>query len=160
MDMILGLGDEEVEEVAYTLDRLSELDPENITVHMLSLKNGSKIFENNSVYVKNTGAMQDYTMNYLVERGYRPYYLYRQKRILGNGSNIGYAKEGTESLYNMIMMEEIHSVIGVGMSATTKLVDREGKTIRKFSNFRNMRDYTDRFGEVLRKKAMYLGEGL
>lgn len=160
MDMILGLGDEEVEEVTYTLDHLSELDPENITVHMLSLKNGSKIFENNSVYVKNTGAMQDYAMNYLMERGYRPYYLYRQKRILGNGSNIGYAKEGTESLYNMIMMEEIHSVIGVGMSATTKLVDRNGKTIRKFSNFRNMRDYTDRFGEVLRKKAKYLGEGL
>ena len=160
MDMILGLGDEEVEEVAYTLDRLSALDPENITVHMLSLKNGSKIFENNSVYVKNTIAMQDYAMDYLMERGYRPYYLYRQKRILGNGSNIGYAKEGTESLYNMIMMEEIHSVIGVGMSATTKLVDRKGKTIRKFSNFRNMRDYTDRFGEVLRKKAKYLGEGL
>ena len=160
MDMILGLGDEEVEEVAYTLDRLSVLDPENITVHMLSLKNGSKIFENNSVYAKNTIAMQDYAMDYLMERGYRPYYLYRQKRILGNGSNIGYAKEGTESLYNMIMMEEIHSVIGVGMSATTKLVDRKGKTIRKFSNFRNMRDYTDRFGEVLRKKAKYLGEGL
>lgn len=160
MDMILGLGDEEVEEVAYTLDRLSALDPENITVHMLSLKNGSKIFENNSVYVKNTIAMQDYAMNYLMEKGYQPYYLYRQKRILGNGSNIGYAKEGTESLYNMIMMEEIHSVIGVGMSATTKLVDRNGKTVRKFSNFRNMRDYTDRFGEVLRKKAMYLGEGL
>lgn len=160
MDMILGLGDEEVEEVAYTLDRLTELEPENITVHMLSLKNGSKIFENNSVYVKNTRAMQEYAMNYLTDKGYRPYYLYRQKRILGNGSNIGYAKEGTESLYNMIMMEEIHSVIGVGMSATTKLVDRDGKTIRKFSNFRNMRDYTDRFGEVLRKKAMYLGEGL
>lgn len=160
MDMILGLGDEEVEEVAYTLDRLTELEPENITVHMLSLKNGSKIFENNSVYVKNTRAMQEYAMNYLTDKGYRPYYLYRQKRILGNGSNIGYAKEGTESLYNMIMMEEIHSVIGVGMSATTKLVDRNGKTIRKFSNFRNMRDYTDRFGEVLRKKAMYLGEGL
>ena len=127
-------------------------------MHMLSLKNGSKLFEKNSVFVKNTRGMQEFALQFLKEKGYRPYYLYRQKRILGNGSNIGYAKVGKECLYNMIMMEEIHTVIGVGMSATTKLVNREGKTLRKFSNFRNMRDYTDRFGEVLRKKAMYLGD--
>ncbi|MDY3119186.1 MAG: coproporphyrinogen dehydrogenase HemZ [Peptoniphilus sp.] len=158
MDTILGLGDENVSDVAYTLEQLSNLDPENITVHMLSLKNGSKLFEKNSVFVKNTRGMQEFALQFLKEKGYRPYYLYRQKRILGNGSNIGYAKVGKECLYNMIMMEEIHTVIGVGMSATTKLVNREGKTLRKFSNFRNMRDYTDRFGEVLRKKAMYLGD--
>ena len=60
----------------------------------------------------------------------------------------------------MIKMEEIHTVVGVGMSATTKLVDSAGNTIRKFSNFRNMRDYTDRFDEVLKKKAKYLGDVL
>lgn len=160
MDMILGLGDETVDDVNYTLNQLCELEPENITVHMLSLKNGSKLFENKSVFVKNTRAMENFAMNFLKDRGYHPYYLYRQKRILGNGANIGYAKEGKESIYNMIMMEEIHTVIGVGMSATTKLVDSEGNTIRKFSNFRNLRDYTDRFSEVLKKKATYLGDVL
>ena len=160
MDMILGLADETVDDVDYTLRRLCALEPENITVHMLSLKNGSKLFENNSVFVKNTRAMESYAMKFLETRGYHPYYLYRQKRILGNGANIGYAKEGTESFYNMVMMEEIHTVVGVGMSATTKLVDSAGNTIRKFSNFRNMRDYTDRFDEVLKKKAKYLGDVL
>ena len=160
MDMILGLADETVDDVDHTLRRLCALEPENITVHMLSLKNGSKLFENNSVFVKNTRAMESYAMKFLEEEGYHPYYLYRQKRILGNGANIGYAKEGTESFYNMIMMEEIHTVVGVGMSATTKLVDCKGNTIRKFSNFRNMRDYTVRFNEVLKKKAKYLGDVL
>ena len=160
MDMILGLGDETVDDVDYTLNKLCALEPENITVHMLSLKNGSKLFENNSVFVKNTRSMESYAMGFLKEKGYHPYYLYRQKRILGNGANIGYAKDGTESIYNMVMMEEIHTVVGVGMSATTKLVDSRGNTIRKFSNFRNMRDYTDRFSEVLKKKAKYLGDVL
>ena len=94
-------------------------------------------------------------MKRMDEAGYHPYYLYRQKRIMGNGSNIGFSREGHDNLYNMIMMEEIHSVLGVGMSSTTKLVDKKGKTIRKFSNFRNMRDYTDRFGEIIGKKKRY-----
>ncbi|MDD7363344.1 MAG: coproporphyrinogen dehydrogenase HemZ [Peptoniphilus sp.] len=160
MDVILGLGDEGLSEVRYTFDRLIDMEPENITVHVLSLKNGSKIFENEGVYTKNIRNMQIYTMKRMREADYHPYYLYRQKRIMGNGSNIGFARGDTESLYNMIMMEEIHSVIGVGMSSTSKLVDRHGKTIRKFSNFRNLRDYTDRFGEVLAKKSKFLREVL
>ncbi|MDQ0507859.1 oxygen-independent coproporphyrinogen-3 oxidase [Peptoniphilus ivorii] len=158
MDLILGLDGEGMDELSYTLDSLIPLSPENITVHVLSLKNGSKIFENRGVFQKNTTRMQQYSYNRLKAAGYIPHYLYRQKRILGNGSNIGYSLPGYESLYNMIMMEEIHSVIGVGMSATTKLVDASGKTVMKFSNFRNLRDYTDRFGEVVRKKSKYLGE--
>lgn len=160
MDLILGLGDEGIQEVAYTFDEIIELEPENITVHVLSLKNGSKLFENEGVYTKNIRKMQNYSMKRMEEAGYHPYYLYRQKRIMGNGSNIGFSREGHDNLYNMIMMEEIHSVIGVGMSSTTKLVDKTGKTIRKFSNFRNMRDYTKRFGEIIDKKKRHWGEVL
>lgn len=158
MDVILGLGNEGIEEIGYTFDQLIDMNPENITVHVLSLKNGSKLLENEGVYTKNIRRMQVYTMKRMEQAGYHPYYLYRQKRIMGNGSNIGFAKGDTESLYNMIMMEEIQSVIGVGMSSTTKLVDDKGRTLRKFSNFRNMRDYTDRFGEVLAKKSEFLKE--
>lgn len=160
MDLILGLGDEGIPKVAHTFDEVIELNPENITVHVLSLKNGSKLFENEGVYTKNIRKMQNYSMKRMAEAGYHPYYLYRQKRIMGNGSNIGFSREGHDNLYNMIMIEEIHSVIGVGMSSTTKLVDETGKTVSKFSNFRNMRDYTDRFGEIIDKKKKHLREVL
>lgn len=158
MDLILGLGDEGIPEVAHTFDEIIALNPENITIHVLSLKNGSKLFENEGVYTKNIRRMQNYSMKRMDMAGYHPYYLYRQKRIMGNGSNIGFSREDHDNLYNMIMMEEIHSVLGVGMSSTTKLVDKTGKTIRKFSNFRNMRDYTERFGEIIGKKKRYLGD--
>lgn len=156
MDLILGLPGENIYNLKYSLDEILKLNPENITIHTLSMKNGSKLFEKNLVPFKEVKDLENYSLNTLKENLYIPYYMYRQKRILGNGVNIGYAKKGFESLYNMIMMEEIQSIIGVGMSSTSKILDLNKNSINKFSNYRNLRDYTEKIDDIILKKNKIL----
>jgi oxygen-independent coproporphyrinogen-3 oxidase len=103
------------------------LAPENVTVHTFCVKKAAEILrEGKRVYNLrggDAGKCVDYSQIRAMEEGYVPYYMYRQKNMVGNFENVGFAKEGTECLYNIYMMEEVHSIFAAGAGAVTKLVD-------------------------------------
>lgn len=126
VDLIAGLTGESAESFSTSVDRIIDLSPDNITVHTFSVKKAAEIRqENASVYDAEgiTAARSvDYAQSALTEAGYAPYYMYRQKNTVGNLENVGYARPGTEGLYNIYMMEEVHSIFAAGASAVTKFV--------------------------------------
>ena len=118
MDLILGLEGENVEMVRNTLEEIKKLSPESLTVHTLAIKRASKLKEKMDEYVltqyEEMVKMIDLSMEYAKEMNLNPYYMYRQKQMLGNLENIGYAKEGYECIYNMQIMEEKQSNYALG----------------------------------------------
>ena len=153
MDLIAGLPTDDVEGFKRSLDRVCELAPENITVHSLSLKRAARLFR--ECRSEPTGAyeMTSYAHEKLAACGYEPYYLYRQKNTADNCENTGYAKRGTESLYNMFIMEEVQTILAAGAGASTKLVDIPSKRIERISNLKYPYEYLGRFNEVLASKS-------
>ena len=155
MDLIAGLPGDTVEGFERSLRQAIALDPENITVHTLTLKRASRIViedqrENDYADV---AAMLE-RCHLLAEAGYRPYYLYRQKGTLQNLENIGWARPGTECLYNIYIMEEVHTILSAGAGGSTKLVvpgARRGK-IQRIFNFKYPNEYIGRFEEILARK--------
>lgn len=133
-DLILGLPGETLVDVQYSLEELVKLDPVNITIHSLALKRASKWnreFKDLSVQQKLGEQMAQLAHRFLTDSGYRPYYLYRQRHILSNLENIGYAKPSNESIYNIQMMEERQTIIGLGGGAITKLVGSDYSLVRQ-----------------------------
>ena len=126
VDLIAGLTGESVKSFSSSVDRIIDLDPDNITVHTFSVKKAAEIRQVNSSVYDAEGAVAaqsvDYAQRALTDAGYAPYYMYRQKNTVGNLENIGYARPGTEGLYNVYMMEEVHSIFAAGASAVTKFV--------------------------------------
>lgn len=108
MDIIVGLPGEGVEEIKYTLNRLIELEPENLTVHTLAVKKGSKFKQTMNKYeVEDENIIEDMldiSKIYAEKMKLEPYYLYRQKQMLGNYENIGYALKGMECIYNILII--------------------------------------------------------
>ena len=128
MDLIAGLPSDTVEGFADTLDRVLALAPENITVHTLSLKKGSRITLEGAALptAEEVGRMLDLAGERLRASGYAPYYLYRQKFMSGGFENLGWAKPGTENWYNVCIMEELCSILAMGAGGSTKLVRTDG----------------------------------
>ncbi|MDO5755564.1 MAG: coproporphyrinogen dehydrogenase HemZ [Tissierellia bacterium] len=160
MDIIAGLPGETLKDMERTLREMESLNPEQITVHTLSLKKGSSMegkSRDMKKEIQQVGEILTYTKEYLSQRGYKAYYLYRQKDILGNFENIGYGKEGHYSIYNMIMTDELESIVALGMGANTKLI---GKEHLQWTNDRNIRDYLqDDFKEKEEQlRRFYRGE--
>ena len=129
MDLIAGLPGESIEDFIYSLEKILLLNPENITIHSLALKKGSTWLENQQVLPdpQVVRQMVEKGRRILFEKEYLPYYLYRQKNSPGHLENIGYSKSGHESLYNIQIMDETHSVIGIGPGAATKKKVKRGK---------------------------------
>lgn len=151
MDLIAGLPTDTAEGFGNTLDRVIALAPESITVHTLTLKRSASLYPNGSENLKKPAAeMVAYSRDALTRAGYRPYYLYRQKNTVDNLENVGWAKPGFESLYNILMMDETQSILGAGCGASTKLV-RPGE-IRRIHNHKFPYEYIDRFDELMQKK--------
>ena len=122
-DLIAGLPDESYDSFVKSLKDVHSLEPENIT-----LKKSSQYRINSSVDIRRDMSakyMTDFAAEFLCERGYLPYYMYRQKNTIGNLDNVGYAKSGFESIYNIIMMGEYHTVFGVGAGSVTKIVSQD-----------------------------------
>ncbi len=154
MDLIAGLPTDDAEGFKYSLDRVVELSPENITVHSLSLKRAATLFHEQDRKTRGGAAeMIDYTHSTLQSAGYLPYYLYRQKNTADNQENTGYARQGTESLYNMFIMEELQTILAVGAGASTKLVDTENGRITRLCNHKFPYEYLDRFDDIKTKNA-------
>lgn len=154
MDLIIGLEDETEEDFMNSLESVIKLNPTNITVHSLALKNGTDYLKNQNVSNFNINFNNE-VISKLKENNYNPYYLYRQKRIIGGNENIGYSIKGHECIYNIMMIQELHDIWGFGMGATSKLHINSEK-FEQIPNFRSMREYLSRNKEVSDKKLKVL----
>ena len=126
-DLIAGLPGDKFSTFAASFDRILALRPENITVHTFCVKKSAEILQKDSkiydIRGGDTGKCVDYSQIKSMHEGYKPYYMYRQKNTVGNFENVGLATEGNEGLYNIYMMEEVHSIFAAGAGAVTKAVD-------------------------------------
>lgn len=127
VDLIVGLPGDNFRRFSHTMDSILQLMPENITVHTFCVKKSAEILRMNSdiysIHGGDAGKCVDYSQIRAHQAGYIPYYMYRQKNTVGNYENVGFSLPGHEGLYNIYMMEEIHSIFSSGAGAVTKLVD-------------------------------------
>lgn len=134
-DMIAGLPGESFSSFSRSVDEIIALRPDNITFHTFCVKKASDFLRNGTeVYSRTggeTGKSVDYSQVAAGIAGYVPYYIYRQKNTVGNFENVGYSLPGAEGLYNIYMMEEVHSVFAAGAGAVTKLVARDRSVIKR-----------------------------
>lgn len=161
MDIILGLPQENLLDVENTLRKIERLSPENLTVHTLAVKRGSKLLDKNIDLSKEDNLiskMVDFTYEFTKSQGYEAYYLYRQKQMLGNFENIGYAKNNKYCIYNMAIMEETQSVIGVGMTSNSKVLYKDG-SMAQFRNYKNLKDYYENIDKMIEDKNKILMKG-
>lgn len=144
MDLIAGLPEDTPEGFARSLDEVISMGADNITVHTLSLKKGSRIMLEGSRIpgADKVAQMLDYADPTLRKHGFAPYYLYRQKYMSGSFENVGWTKPGGTGLYNIYIMEELHSILSLGAGGSTKMVG--GGQIRRAFNAKYPREYIDR----------------
>lgn len=129
MDLIAGLPSEQMTDLLDSIEKITHFSPENVTLHALALKRGSRWLEDqeNKPSSEVVRSMIENGRKKLLSLKYQPYYLYRQKNSPGRMENVGYGLEGFESFYNIQMMEETHTIIGIGPGAATKKVTKHGK---------------------------------
>lgn len=156
MDLIAGLPGEDLAMFCASLEEIEKLNPEDTTIHTMSIKRSSRLNEYLQDYDLTRGEivaqMVNYARHYLKQCQKHPYYLYRQKNILGNLENIGYSKKGKECLYNIYIMEEIQSILALGCGASTKTVDMASGRIERIFNVKEPQDYIARIDEMLTRK--------
>ena len=165
MDLILGLPGETEADVRETIRRVSDLAPDNVTIHSLAIKRAARLNLMKDVYrnytMENTDESMAMCREALRDIGLSPYYLYRQKNMAGNLENTGYASPGKEGVYNILIMEEVHSIVACGAGATTKRVRHlpDGDLITRAENVKNVDLYMENVEEMIaRKKALFFGE--
>jgi oxygen-independent coproporphyrinogen-3 oxidase len=159
MDIILGLPGENESDVRNTIEIISDLNPENITVHSLAYKKHSELTRESSELYKDyelIKKMHDIIKKTCDEKGYKPYYMYRQKNIKGNSENVGYTKEGRESIYNMVIIEELETILACGLGASSKIITGENRH-EPVRNFKSLEEYSNRIYEIIKKKKNLLG---
>ncbi len=154
MDIIAGLPGEKFSHFKKTIDSVLELAPQNITIHTLALKNGailkdSKIPDTSSQDIEK---MVDYGYKKMCENDYAPYYMYRQKSMIGNLENIGYAQPKTVCLFNIDTMEETCSVLACGAGAISKRIFNLEHRIERSANVKLIDDYISRIDEMIERK--------
>ena len=155
MDLIAGLPGDSADGFRSSLDQVLALGPENVTVHTLALKKGSRLMEGDTPLPagEDVAAMLDYAWRALRESGQIPYYLYRQKYMSGSFENVGWCLPGTESLYNICMMEELHTIVSLGGGGVTKLVDRNTGYIQRVANAKYPQEYIQKIDAICADKA-------
>ncbi|HPT86899.1 MAG TPA: coproporphyrinogen dehydrogenase HemZ [Bacillota bacterium] len=157
MDLILGLPGEAPEDFLDSLEQVIALNPDNITIHTLAPKRAAKwgreFSELNLLDDDSLAEVSDTVVCRLSRAGFHPYYLYRQRRILADLENIGYARPGSESVYNIQMMEERQTIIGVGAGAITKWVVGTEPQISRYQNPKCPATYASRIVADIAKKA-------
>lgn len=150
LDLIAGLADETIDDFAHSLQEATRLSPDNITVHCLCLKSGAKLKEETSYLVNPVVSdMVALSREVLAKSDYRPYYLYRQKYQAGNNENVGWAKKGTECVYNIDVMEEIADNLAVGANAVSKKVTFADGKITRFSTPKDLKTYIEKIDSII-----------
>lgn len=155
MDLIVGLPGEELPEVEHTMKEVTRLAPDSITVHSLAVKRAARLHMFKDQYKEltftNNQQIMDMTSVYAGKAGLSPYYLYRQKNMAGNFENVGYAADGKEGIYNILIMEEKQSILALGAGASTKVV-RAADRIDRIENVKDIRNYMERIDEMIARK--------
>ena len=153
MDLIAGLPQDTVEGFRHSLDTVAALLPANITVHTLALKKDADLFQKreNLPTAEEVTEMVAYATEKLTALGYKPYYLYRQKYMSGSFENVGWSRDGQDCLYNIYMMEEVHTIVSVGGGSISKVNLPDGKLVR-FPNPKFPEQYIEMLPTVLEKK--------
>ncbi len=153
-DLIAGLEMESFKTFKNSLNKAINLHPDNITVHTLSVKKASILIEQKKVLnsEKTVKRMVDYSYKKLSKHGYKPYYLYKQKNMVGNLENIGYFKGNTPCLFNVVSMEEVGSIVACGSNAISKRYFSKTDRIERWANVKNLNDYITRIDEMIEKK--------
>lgn len=160
MDIISGLPGENVEMFLHTLKEIEKLKPDSLTVHTMSVKRASRLMEEQKLNMldeqyNNVEDMVDLARQYAQNMELVPYYLYRQRNILGNQENIGYCRKGCESLYNIQIMEERQSIIACGAGGVSKVVFTDNRIERCF-NVKSVEEYIARIEEMLTRKSQLI----
>lgn len=154
MDLIIGLPGESESDIEFSLAEAKRLAPENLTIHTLTLKKSAPLFGSKHSLDSDTASrMVDRGLAVAKELGMVPYYLYRQHYMLGHLANIGYAMPGTESIYNIQMMEERHPIIGVGPSSASKRPLADGHHLNKLNMPKNVQTYKENLTALFAKRA-------
>ena len=167
MDIIVGLPGEDINHIIKTCDSIQKLNPDSYTVHGLSIKRGSRLYEQlvNKMKLEipeqnHLNMMYDYTFKLADKMDMKPYYMYRQKNMLGNMENIGYSKEGRECIYNMLMIEDTQSIIALGADAVSKIVFPDENRIERVGNNKDIPSYLQNLDEKLEQKFKVLSESI
>ncbi len=161
MDLIVGLPGESKEDVEETIRRVTELDPDNVTIHSLALKRAARLNlhldEYEGYLMENSDEIMDMCREYLRGIGEEPYYLYRQKNMAGNQENVGYARPGKEGVYNILIMEEVQTIVACGAGTVTKRVYPDGR-IERCDTVKEVRLYIDKIDEMIERKKKLFSE--
>ena len=160
MDLILGLPGETIEDVQYTLQEVSKLKPDSLTIHSLALKHSSKLNIDKEAYddylIENSQAHMDAAEKAAKNLGLEAYYLYRQKNIAANLENIGYSALGKEGIYNILIMEEIQDIVALGAGTSCKKILPDKSTAR-CENVKDVQLYIERIDEMIDRKRQLFG---
>ena len=153
MDLIAGLPTDDFDGFRRSLDAVASLNPANITVHTLALKKGADLFEKREGLstAEEVSQMVDYSNAALRNLSYKPYYLYRQKYMSGSFENVGWSREGLDCLYNIYMMEELHTIVSLGGGGMNKVNLPDG-TLQRFHNPKFPEQYIEMIDSVCRQK--------
>ena len=156
-DLIAGLPTDTPESFKNSLDSIVKLNAECITVHTLCMKRASRLTTEGVTLdlkqARDAREMLAYTQNVLGQNEYIPYYMYRQSRMVGNLENVGWSKKGFESLYNVYVMDETHTILACGSGGVTKLKRNNPDYLERIFNFKYPYEYIDRFDELIQRKS-------
>lgn len=156
-DLIAGLPTDTPESFKNSLDLIVRLNAECITVHTLCMKRASRLTTEGVTLdlqqARDAREMLAYTQNILGQNEYIPYYMYRQSRMVGNLENVGWSKKGFESLYNVYVMDETHTILACGSGGVTKLKRNNPDYLERIFNFKYPYEYIDRFDELIQRKS-------
>ena len=157
MDLIAGLPQDDFDGFRRSLDAVAALNPANITVHTLALKKGADLFEKREGLstAEEVARMVDYANETLRSLNYKPYYLYRQKYMSGSFENVGWSRDGLDCLYNIYMMEELHTIVSLGGGGMNKVNLPDG-TLQRFHNPKFPEQYIEMIDSVCKQKEVLL----
>ena len=162
MDLIIGLPEEDINDVRDTMEQVKELAPDSVTVHSLAIKRAARlnIFKERyaNLKIQNTQEMIDLTAKYAREMGLEPYYLYRQKNMAGNFENVGYAAPGKACIYNILIMEEKQTIVACGAGTTTKVTFPAENRLERAENVKDVASYIERIDEMIDRKEKLLSK--
>jgi len=163
MDMIVGLPGEELSHINRSCEEILKLNPDSITIHGMSIKRGSRLHENLVNKGKFTipnqhelNAMYEATKNLSLDLNMKPYYMYRQKNMVGNMENVGYCRDEKICIYNIQMIEEKQTIIALGADGVSKVVFLDENRIERFANVKDVKEYNSRIDEMIARKIELL----
>lgn len=160
MDLIMGLPEEDMDDVRHTLHEVKKLAPDSLTVHSLAIKRAARLNMLKEQYgdlkISNTPEMIDLSAACAREMGMEPYYLYRQKNMAGNFENVGYSLPGKACIYNILIMEEMQTIAACGAGTTTKVVFPSENRRERCENVKEVEQYISRIDEMIGRKEKIL----